>query len=150
MVGITFTSPTSGYGYTQLVPLILHAAYSHDSRAHPFPTLLVEEPEANLHPNLQAKLADLFVHLSRPEGAHTVVETHSEYLVRRLQYLVAKGEVEPERVALYYLGPDPEAKDYVRRIEIDRHGQLSQEFGAGFFDEATNLMVNLYKFGSEN
>lgn len=139
-----------GYGYTQLLPLILNTAYAFDTAARPFPTLLVEEPEANLHPNLQAKLADLFASLSRPEGSHTIVETHSEYLIRRLQYLVAKGQADRKRIAIYYLGADPKSEDYVRRIEIDKYGQLSREFGPGFFDEATNLMVNLYKYGSDN
>lgn len=139
-----------GYGHVQLIPLILYAVFAHDTDGRSFPTLLVEEPEASLHPNLQAKLADLFVAISQPEGSHTVVETHSEYLIRRLQYLVAKGEVEPKRVTVYYLGPNPEAEDYVRRIEIDQHGRLSQDFGSGFVDEATNLMVALYKHGRQN
>ena len=146
-----------GYGYSQLVPLIMYAAAQHDAdfssrltSRNVLPVLLIEEPEANLHPNLQAKLADLFATMLWPEESHTVVETHSEYIIRRLQYLVAKGEVEPKRVAIYYLGPDPESEDYVRRIEIDEHGRLNQDFGPGFTDEATNLMVALYKHGRQN
>lgn len=138
-----------GYGYTQLLPLLLYAVHIHDADLS-WPTLLIEEPEANLHPNLQARLADLFARLSEALTGHVVAETHSEYLIRRLQYLVAKSVVASDRVAIYYLGSDPEADDYVRRITIDAHGQLSGEFGPGFLDEATSLMVALFKHGSSN
>jgi predicted ATPase len=148
-----------GYGVTQLLPLILGATTSYRSSS----TLLVEEPEANLHPNLQSKLADLLISVVRREKplpslegfyyeyhGRAIVETHSEYLIRRLQHLVAKGDLDREKVVIYYLGPDPEADDYIRRIEITESGQLSQQFGSGFFDEATNLMTDLYKYGSQN
>lgn len=160
-----------GYGHAQLLPLIMQVGLSNQT------TLLVEEPEANLHPNLQSRLADLFVELigDRDDwpaeykrnfwagddekkdlpplkvlNNRLIVETHSEYLIRRLQYLVASGQANPERIVIYYLGPDPSAEDYVRQIRITESGQLSQEFGPGFFDESTNLMVDLYKYGSQN
>ncbi len=138
-----------GYGYTQLLPLLLYAVHVHGVKDWQ-PTLLVEEPEANLHPNLQARLADLFVQLTEPLSGHALVETHSEYLVRRLQYLVAKGVADADRVAVYYVGADPDADDYVRRITISPQGRLSEEFGPGFLDEATSLMISLFKYGSEN
>lgn len=150
-----------GFGVTQILPLIMYLQLTDASDASQM--LLVEEPEANLHPNLQAQLGDLFVDLvQRHRGGETgamapynrnainmIVETHSEYLVRRLQYLVATNDVRPEDVVIYYLGPDPAAKDYIRKIRMASDGQLSQPFGPGFFDEATNLMVDLYSTPSD-
>ena len=145
-----------GYGHVQLLPLILHTVGMGGRQA----TLLLEEPEANLHPNLQSRLADLFMELvSKNQVKHggpidvsksLIVETHSEYLIRRLQYLVASGKADPGQIAIYYLGTDPEAEDYVQRVTIAENGQLSQEFGPGFLDEASNLMIDLYKYGSQN
>lgn len=85
-----------GSGSAQLLPLILNLA----SIRHSF--VLVEEPEANLHPNLQARLADFFVELMN-RGIQVVVETHSEYLTRRLQYLVARDTCNSEHVGILYL-----------------------------------------------
>src|SRR5690606_24115699 len=79
-----------------------------------------------------------------------IVETHSEYLIRRLQYLVAAGKADPDRIVIYYLGLDPDAEDYVKQIRIAASGRLSDEFGSGFLDEASNLMIDLYKYGSQN
>jgi len=138
-----------GKGHAQLIPLIL-AVVQQKEKAD---TLFVEEPETNLHPNLQAKLADLLLDAIRSQeesGGQVIVETHSEYLVRRLQYLVARKDVDAEDVLIYYIGTDPESEDYIRQIEIDAYGQLSKPFGSGFFDQATDLMVDLFKYGSEN
>jgi predicted ATPase len=119
---------------------------------NPSSVLLLEEPEANLHPNLQSRLADLLVELIG-SGHQVLVETHSEYLVRRLQYLVAKGQCDPDSASVLYVDAtdsmDTSTPD-VRSISIDEHGQLSEPFGGGFFDEATDLMVDLFKYGSEN
>ncbi len=136
-----------GSGTAQLLPLILKLTVG-----NPSSVLLLEEPEANLHPNLQSRLADLLVELIG-SGHQVLVETHSEYLVRRLQYLVAKGRCDPDSASVLYVdatdSADTSTPD-VRSISIDEHGQLSEPFGGGFFDEATDLMVDLFKYGSEN
>jgi predicted ATPase len=81
------------------------------------------------------------------------VETHSEYLVRRLQYLVATNACEPDQTSVLYVDA-PERKENetpeVRSITIDDHGQLSEPFGSGFYDQASDLMIDLFKYGSEN
>lgn len=139
-----------GYGISQLVPLILYLAYPDKSGgSNSGSTFFLEEPEANLHPNFQARIADLLVK-GLLRSSRAIVETHSEYLIRRLQLLVARGEASTKDITIYYLGPDPSAEDYIRRITIDEHGQLSQPFGPGFFDEATNLMMDLFKHGRKN
>lgn len=135
-----------GSGSAQLLPLILSVSGSLNRR------MLVEEPEANLHPNLQAQLADLFVDLTN-RGTQIIVETHSEYFVRRLQYLVARDELNPEWASVAYVSAQNSkgsGSPSVREITIDEDGQLSEPFGSGFFDQATNLMVDLFKYGSEN
>lgn len=133
-----------GSGVSQLLPLILQFTVGSAEEV-----LLVEEPEANLHPDLQARLADLFGDLAK--GRTAIVETHSEYFVRRIQYLIARGSIEPGLVQLLYIEPpDDQSPSRVRPISIDEQGQLSESFGPGFFDEATDLMVDLFKYGSEN
>lgn len=111
-------------------------------------TILIEEPEANLHPAWQSKLAELFVDAMDTLGLTFIIETHSEYLVRKLQYLVAKKNLESDKVQIIYIdSPDskqryPGAKQMFS-IKIDKSGILSREFGPGFFDEADNLALQL-------
>lgn len=110
--------------------------------------LIIEEPEANLHPNLQSKLADILVMAHQKFGIHFILETHSEYLIRKLQYLVAKKDISQEDVTIYYFNSDEFVtadEKKIKEIKIDEFGGLTDTFGPGFFDEATQLQFELYK-----
>lgn len=159
-----------GYGVSQLTPLIylfslfndnykvsnLESAVS-DSYIPTSGTsncFLIEEPEANLHPSFQSKLADLFIDASWKFGHQFIIETHSEYMVRKFQYWVAKGKIKPSDVNIYYFdnkNDDPIIKDLViKKININPNGTLTESFGEGFFDEAIGLRLELLKLKSLN
>lgn len=137
-----------GFGYSQLVPIILKI-YNLTCQNEFNSILIIEEPEANLHPNLQAKLADIFaLVIKHNQNWRIIVETHSEYLVRKLQYLVAKQEIEREDCIIHYFNTDEnvsEEEPKVKPIEINEEGNLTDNFGPGFFDEATRLQFDLLK-----
>jgi predicted ATPase len=108
-----------------------------------------EEPELNLHPALQSKLADLFyeVHALSKGKIQIIVETHSEYIIRRTQVLVAekKLETKPNKnpFKIYYFNDDGDKSHY--RIEYDEDGILKRNFGNGFFDEASSNTLKLLR-----
>lgn len=106
-------------------------------------TIAIEEPEIHLHPKYQSLLAEMFVEAYKVYGINFIIETHSEYLVRRLQTLVAKKEIDKELVSLVYVESRADSEKKVRRIEINEDGCLKEPFGEGFFDEADNLAMNL-------
>ncbi len=160
-----------GYGITQLVPILLKVAivayknFNRESmdynsgymwRYNPS-VLLVEEPETNLHPELQSKLADMFVDAAGTFNIQFILETHSEYLIRKLQYLTANKDhefnIKPEDTAIFYFNnPKNLQKDdqLVRRISIRENGILDGSFGPGFFDEASNLIKEIFKLSGAN
>lgn len=130
-----------GFGYTQLLPIILLCATSENR------LLLIEEPEANLHPAFQSLLADMFCDATHTFHKQLIIETHSEYFVRKFQYLVGKKTIEAQKVKILYFNKLKEKKGAspeVRNIDILEDGSLSQDFGSGFFDESDNLAIDLF------
>jgi predicted ATPase len=116
-------------------------------------TIIIEEPEANLHPNLQSKLADVFVEIIKyyPE-INFIIETHSEYMIRRLQYLTAKREVGTDKSIIYYFNAEKYVRPNepkVKAIQITSNGNLTDTFGPGFYDESTRLQFDLMKLNQE-
>ena len=111
-------------------------------------TIIIEEPELNLHPALQSKLADLFLEVYEKCYHDFIIETHSEYLVRRSQVIVAEKEfeVKPNEnpFFVYYFPKDLEYQPY--RLEYQKNGTFNKNFGEGFFDEASTSTLELLKF----
>lgn len=101
-------------------------------------TIIIEEPESNLHPNYQAQLADLFVKAYKKYGIEFILETHSEYLARRMQVIVKEKGLSKEGIIIHNL---KDGQD--REIRIKEDGNLSQRFWPGFYSEATNLIGKL-------
>ena len=152
-----------GLGTNQLLPIIFSIPIYTDNYDDIFRdyldlsrTLVIEEPEANLHPALQSKLADMFADALTRFDLQIIVETHSEYLIRKLQYLSAKHvlqtddnlSINPNDISIYYFNSDEYVtglEPKVKNIHVDEFGGLSDTFGKGFFDEATNLKFQLMK-----
>ncbi|MCO5238659.1 MAG: DUF3696 domain-containing protein [Chitinophagaceae bacterium] len=146
-----------GFGVSQVLPVILSCCpiigwdYEYDP-SNPIqynkPKLvLIEEPETNLHPALQSKLADMFMDAVKTFNIRFVIETHSEYLIRKLQYLTGKGDIKPEQTVIYYFYPPtevPAGEKQVKKINIKEDGSLTDDFGTGFFDEADNIALELF------
>ncbi len=110
--------------------------------------IIIEEPETNLHPAWQSKMAELIVKATIFFEVDIIVETHSEYLIRKLQFLTAKKEIRPEKSVIYYVDiQDEETKNgrQVKIIRIGEDGSLSHDFSTGFFDEADSIAVDLYR-----
>lgn len=108
-------------------------------------TLALEEPEVHLHPNHQSILADMIVEAYQKYGIHFIIETHSEYLIRKLQVLVAdkKCSLKADDISLNYVEREATGRSVVRKIGILEDGRLDGSFGEGFFDEAGGLSRRL-------
>lgn len=109
-------------------------------------TVVLEEPEVHLHPKYQSLLADMFVEAYHKYNVHFIIETHSEYLIRKTQVFVARSKYENEDAMnkenpfkVYYVPRD----DAPYEMKFCADGRFKSEFGKGFFDEATNLAFEI-------
>ena len=138
-----------GMGSIQLMVLLFRLATKMSDRERPInrtgSTIIVEEPEQNLHPKLQSKLADLFFELNKTYGFNFIIETHSEYLIRKTQVIVSECFNDEEKLKnnpfkVYYFPSDN--KPY--EVKYRSNGRFENDFGKGFFDEAANLTFKLF------
>lgn len=112
----------------------------------------LEEPESNLHPNWQSLLMELIVDINQKYGFRFIIETHSEYMIRKLQFLMADKtkNLDTESALIYYFNSkknvdESQGEPKIKKIKIDKNGGLSDNFGPGFYDEAINLEFELLK-----
>lgn len=133
-----------GTGTIQLITLLMRlASYGAGSSEKDNVIIVIEEPEQNMHPALQSKLADLFYEVWKESNGRIrfVVETHSEYLVRRFQVRVAmiiskagdNIENVNHDVKVYYF---QEGKTPYKQLSFKNNGRFNDKFGEGFYDEA--------------
>ncbi len=153
-----------GYGIKQLILILIQIAVlgeknkrtreEFDNQDGPFyktyhlPSLLiVEEPEANLHPKWQSLLAELFVNANEKYNIQFFIETHSEYLIRKFQTLVAGKQFDGEKIKIFYLRNYQKIDDASKRMSsfhIQKDGSIDYKlFDSGFFDEGENLELSL-------
>lgn len=90
-----------GFGVSQVLPVIIQGFLSKDKSI-----TLIEQPEIHLHPTMQADLADLFIDIvsrknKNADNKYLLIETHSEYLLKRLRRRISEGRIKNEHVAIY-------------------------------------------------
>jgi hypothetical protein len=123
-----------GFGISQLLPIVVQLLGSREK------TILIEEPEAHLHPRLQAMMAELFATSVKDYGNVLIVETHSEPLLLRLQRQVAEGSLGHERVGLFNVTRRDDAAE-VEVVTLKENGQLDYEWPGGFFDDRMDDLI---------
>jgi predicted ATPase len=105
--------------------------------------VIVEEPELNLHPALQSKLCDLFFEVYEKYKIKFIIETHSEYIIRKTQLHVKEKDLEiapnENPFAVLYFNEDIR----VWNMEYREDGKFRNDFGSGFFDETRNIVKQM-------
>jgi predicted ATPase len=120
-----------GFGITYTLPILVAILSSHRGAL-----LLIENPEAHLHPKGQAKMGELLA-LAASCGVQVVIETHSDHVLNGIRLAVHGGKLDPKDVQLHYFErkeKDGQAYAEVVSPHIDRNGRIDQ-WPEGFFDE---------------
>lgn len=126
-----------GFGISQILPVIVQGFFTAAGSL-----TMVEQPEVHLHPKMQADLADLFIDIALPlqpnrrERAcqkYLLIETHSEYLLKRLRRRIADKTISADDVAIYYIGQKRNNQSTISAIDIGRTGlfEWPEEFYGG-------------------
>jgi predicted ATPase len=134
-----------GFGLSYTLPIIagvlVHAGQLAVNRETPI-LLLLENPEAHLHPSGQTKMGEL-LSLAASCGIQVIVETHSDHLVNGIRIAVKEGKLSPDDVKFYFFKSDNSSDAAsVETISIDRYGMMDH-WPEGFFDETEKNLMRL-------
>ncbi|MFG3290150.1 DUF3696 domain-containing protein [Streptomyces sp. NPDC048179] len=129
--------PTNvGFGLTYALPIVVACL-----TAQPGGLVLLENPEAHLHPQGQTKMAQLAASAAA-QGAQLIVETHSDHVLNGLRLAVKHGLLTPGQAVVHFFRSTDGSGVEVITPHIDEDGQLDQ-WPKGFFDELENTLVQL-------
>jgi predicted ATPase len=90
-----------GFGVSQCMPIFIQGAMH-----YPGQLLVVEQPEAQLHPTAQLEMGSFFGDLWKNRKVPSLIETHSANILLRLRKLVSKGELKAEDVSVAFFTLD--------------------------------------------
>ena len=120
--------PTNvGFGYSYALPILI-AGLTADKGT----VLIVENPEAHLHPSAQSMITK-FLGLVANRGVQVFIETHSEHILNALRVMVVQENMKASDINVMYF--DRELEDYFETITIEGNGKLDH-WPANFFDQA--------------
>jgi predicted ATPase len=129
--GNQYRSTNVGFGITYTLPILV-AILS----AQPDTLLLIENPEAHLHPKGQAQMGELLARAASC-GIQVVVETHSDHVLNGIRLAVHGGRIDPSKVCLQFFQRAEQSLGSVKPVvspQIDRNGRIDH-WPDGFFDE---------------
>lgn len=132
-----------GVGVSQVLPILVMCLLAEEGDV-----IILEQPELHLHPKVQTRLADFFVAMNKL-GKQCIVETHSEYMINRLRYRVAKSEDSSiaNNTMMYFVEKDKKtgASNY-RSVTINKYGVI-EDWPDGFFDESEKMAIEILRAG---
>lgn len=130
-----------GFGISYTLPIVVAILAS-----EPGTLILIENPEAHLHPKGQAKMGELLA-LAASCGVQVVIETHSDHVLNGIRLAVHGGKLDPKDVQLHYFERQEREGQVITEVlspRIDRNGRIDQ-WPDGFFNEWEKSLKALLK-----
>ncbi len=134
----SYKSVNVGFGITYVLPVVVNLV-----SARPGDILVIENPEAHIHPKGQRMLGELIA-LAGAGGVQVIVETHSDHVLNGIRVAVRKEKLDAEKTKFFFFYKDKEDsyKHKVRYPKLNKNGRLD-EWPEGFFDEWDNALLEL-------
>jgi predicted ATPase len=138
---VRYYRPTNvGFGITYTLPVLL-AILS----AQPGALILLENPEAHLHPRGQSQIGNLLAKAANV-GIQIIVETHSDHILNGIRVAVHEGTTKPDDVALrFFQRPAKDSELLGAEVvtpNLDKDGRIDR-WPPNFFDEYSKSLRKL-------
>lgn len=108
-----------GFGVSQVLPVLVLCYYVPEGSI-----LILEQPEAHLHPKVQSELADLLIEVVKNRQLQIILESHSEHLILRLMRRIAEEQISADDTAFYFCEMN-EGVSEIERLNVDDYGNIT-------------------------
>ncbi|MGL5964507.1 MAG: DUF3696 domain-containing protein [Fusobacteriaceae bacterium] len=126
-----------GFGITYILPVIIAVL-----KSKPGDIVIIENPEAHLHPTGIVKISKLFS-LAAANGVQVILETHSDHILNGIRVAIKEKVIDCSDVKTYYFSKNlDDSLSEVEKIEINENGKI-EKWPIGFFDEWENQLEKL-------
>jgi predicted ATPase len=133
-----FKPQNVGFGLTFVLPVLTAIL-----RSHPGDLVIIENPEAHLHPAGQSVIGRLCA-IAASSGVQLFIETHSDHFLNGIRVAVRENVIPSRKVKIFYLERSTTAIHEVSVVspEIDAGGRIDF-WPKGFFDESDRQLERL-------
>ncbi|NJL76712.1 MAG: DUF3696 domain-containing protein [Saprospiraceae bacterium] len=120
--------PTNtGFGISYSLPIIVSCLIAKKDTF-----LIIENPEAHLHPSAQSKMG-YFLGVMANSGIRLIVETHSDHIINGIQIAVAEKKIDNESITInFFSHQENSTQPEVLPIKLKKNGELT-DWPKGFF-----------------
>ena len=122
-----------GFGVSQVLPVLVLCYYVPEGSI-----LILEQPEAHLHPKVQSELADLLIEVVKERQLQIILESHSEHLLIRLMRRIAEEQISADDTAFYFCEMN-EGVSKIEKLNVDDYGNITNWPHNFFGDEMGDL-----------
>ncbi|MGA8497487.1 MAG: DUF3696 domain-containing protein [Xanthobacteraceae bacterium] len=122
-----YRAPNVGFGLSYVLPVLVALLDAPQGGL-----VMIENPEAHIHPAGQTKLGELCARAAS-SGVQVIIETHSDHVMDGARIAVREGLLQSSNAAFHYFTRQSGETSVITPY-LDAEGRLS-EWPAGFFDQ---------------
>ena len=139
--GEAFYLTQLGTGVSQVLPVLVMCLTT-----EPGSTIIIQNPEEQLHPKIQSKLADFFIAMAL-SGRQCIIETHSEHIINALRHRIVTTSSQDDKkladdIRIYFVEKDENGSQF-KPITINEYGAIS-DWPEDFFDESSKTADEIF------
>lgn len=134
--GYSYKPMNVGFGYSYVLPLIVAGLIAKKEEI-----LIVENPEAHLHPRAQSRIIEFFSMVAS-SGVQVFIESHSEHILNgiRLSCLKHNINISHKDVSVFYFDENFNTLN----LSVNEKGKIPN-WPQGFFDQQEIDLSNIFK-----
>lgn len=139
-IGNKVIPTATGFGITYTLPIIVQSLVS---LLFSNSILIIENPEAHLHPYSQSQLGRFLAKIAF-YGVQVIIETHSEHIINGCRLELARLEKNDIANVIFFNRDLETFECHHTLISIDQSGELSS-WPVGFFDQSERDLLEVIK-----